>query len=293
MTSNPSVAVLLAAYNGIRWIEEQIDTIFHQKEVDIDIYISVDVSSDGTYQWCQDLASKNTCVKVLPYGDHFGGAAKNFFRLIKDVDLKSYDYISLADHDDLGLPNKVSKAIKLIRDRKLEGYSSNVIAFWGDGREYLIKKSFAQKKFDYYFETPGPGCTFLFKQKSIQKFKKFLINNWTLVNEVKLHDWIIYAYFRALSMSWYIDKTSSIYYRQHEDNQVGANVGWKAYLSRLQLINNGWYRGEVQKIISLLKPYAQETIDLDRFFLIINFYKLRRRLRDAMVLLFMNILRLF
>ena len=293
MIDNPSVAVLLAAYNGIRWIEQQVDSIFHQKEVNIDIYISVDVSSDGTYNWCQELAAKNTHVNVLPYGDHFGGAAKNFFRLIKDVDLSSYDYISLADQDDIWLPNKVSKAIKLIRDKKLEGYSSNVIAFWEDGREQLNDKSCSQKKFDYYFESAGPGCTFLFKQESIQKFKNFLIDNWTLVNEVKLHDWIIYAYFRTFSMLWYIDKTPSMYYRQHENNQVGENFGWQAYLSRLQLIYNGWYRDEIRKIASLLKPYAQDTITLNRFFLIINFYKLRRRLRDAVVLLFMNILGLF
>ena len=293
MTDNPSVAVLLTAYNGIEWIEEQVDSIFNQKDVNIDIYISVDVSSDGTYEWCQDLALKNTSVNILPYGNHFGGAAKNFFRLIKDVDFNSYDYISLSDQDDIWLPKKVSRAIRLIRDKKLEACSSNVIAFWKDGREQLINKSYSQKKFDYYFESAGPGCTFLFKQESIKKFKIFLIDNWTLVNEVELHDWMIYAYFRTFSMRWYIDKNPSIYYRQHENNQIGANIYWQAYLARLKKIKNGWYRDEVQKIVSLLKPHAKETISLDRFFLIINFYKLRRRLRDALVLLFMNILRLF
>jgi rhamnosyltransferase len=291
--NNPSVAVLLAAHNGITWIKEQVDTIFQQKDVDVDIYISVDVSSDGTYEWCKELDGKNSRVKVLPYGDFFGGAAKNFFRLIKDVDFSEYDYISLADQDDIWLPNKLSRAITLIRDRKLEGYSSNVTAFWEDGREKLVKKSYSQKKFDYYFESGGPGCTFVFKQHSIQKFKNFLIDNWTLVNEVEFHDWLIYAYFRSLSMLWYIDKTSSIYYRQHEGNQVGANVSWQAYLSRFQKIYNRWYYSEVQKTVSLLKPHAKETIILSRFFLIINFYKLRRRLRDALILLFMNVLGLF
>lgn len=293
MNDNASVAVLLTAYNGVRWIKDQIDSILNQEDVNIDIYISVDLSSDGTYEWCQDLATKNINVKVLPYGVHFGGAAKNFFRLIKDVDFNDYHYVSLADQDDIWLPNKVSRAIKTIRERKLEGYSSNVIAFWEDGRKKLIDKSYSQKKFDYYFESAGPGCTFLLTQKSLKKFKIFLIENWVLVNEVKLHDWMIYAYFRALSMTWYIDKTPSIYYRQHKDNQIGANFYWKAYLSRLKKINNGWYRNEVKKIISLLKPYAREDMNLSRLSLVINFYNLRRRLRDAIVLLFMNILRLF
>lgn len=138
MTVNPSVAVLLTAFNGIKWINEQVNSILNQKEVDIDIYISVDVSSDGTYEWCQNLSSKKANVYILPYGDHFGGAAKNFFRLIKDVDFNMYDYISLADQDDIWLTDKISRAIKLIVEKKLDGYSSNAIAFWEDGQRNLL-----------------------------------------------------------------------------------------------------------------------------------------------------------
>jgi rhamnosyltransferase len=290
---NPSVAVLLAACNGTRWIKEQVDTIFKQKDVEVDIYISVDLSSDGTYEWCKELEEKKIQVKVLPYGDFFGGAAKNFFRLIKDVDFSKYDYVSLADQDDIWLPLKLSRGIKFIKDRNLDGYSSNVIAFWKYGRKKNANKSYSQKQFDYYFEAAGAGCTYIFKQKSLQKFKVFLINNWTLVNEVVLHDWMIYAYFRSISMLWYIDKTSSMYYRQHNNNQIGVNSNLKAYISRLKKINNRWYSREVRKIISLLKPHAKETITLNRVFIIINFYKLRRRPRDAIVLLLMNILGLF
>ena len=290
MINNPSVAVLLAAHNGTKWISEQVDTIFQQKDVDVDIYISVDVSSDGTYEWCKELDKNNTQVKVLPYGDFFGGAAKNFFRLIKDVDFSEYDYISLADQDDIWLPHKLSRGIKFIKDRNLDGYSSNVIALWKDGQKNITDKSYSQKQFDYYFEAAGSGCTYIFKKNSIQKFKEFLINNWSRVNEVELHDWMIYAYFRSVSMLWYIDKTSSMYYRQHNDNQIGANTNLKAYISRLKKINNRWYIREVQKIISLLKPHAKETITLNRVFLIINFYKLRRRPRDVIALLLMNIL---
>ena len=293
MSNNPSVVVLLAAYNGIRWIDEQINSILNQKKVNIVVYISVDLSSDGTYEWCKGLASKNKLVKILPYGDHFGGAAKNFFRLIKEVDFNSFDYISLADQDDIWLPDKLYRAINLIKDRKLEGYSSNVMAFWEDGRQKLINKSYPQRKFDYYFESAGPGCTFVLKERSFKKFKKFLIENWDSLSDIKLHDWIIYAYFRSLSMSWYIDKTPSLYYRQHDRNEIGANVNLKAYLNRFKKIKDKWYRGEVQKIVRLLKLHEKKNISLERSFLITNFYKLRRSLRDALFLLLMNILRIF
>lgn len=293
MNKNSSVAVLLAAYNGINCIKEQVESILNQTDVDIDLFISVDLSNDGTYEWCKELSLNNENVKLLKYGDQFGGAAKNFFRLIKDVDLNLYDYVSLADQDDIWLPHKLSRGIKFIIDRNLDAYSSNVIALWKDGRKNFTDKSYSQKQFDYYFEAAGSGCTYIFKKNSIQKFKEFLINNWNRVNEVELHDWMIYAYFRSVSMLWYIDKTSSMYYRQHENNQIGANTNLKAYIGRLKKINNKWYSREVQKIVSLLKPHAKETITLNRVFLIINFYKLRRRPRDAIVLLLINILGMF
>ena len=293
MTSNPSVAVLLAAFNGIKWIEEQVNSILNQRGVDIEVYISVDVSTDGTYEYCQNLASKNANIFILPYGDHFGGAAKNFFRLIKDVDFNQYDYISLADQDDIWLSDKISRAIEIMNVRKLDGFSSNVIAFWEDGRKQLIRKSYPQNKFDYYFESAGPGCTFVMKQQSLKKFKDFLTENWNLVNEVSLHDLMIYAFFRELSMAWYIDEIPKLYYRQHSNNQIGANTNWRSYLNRFKKIKNKWARSEIQKIINLLKPYSKEKINLNYFFLIINFNKLRRRFRDRIILLLMNLIRLF
>ncbi len=79
----PSVAILLAAYKGMEWIEEQIASILSQKSVFIKIFISVDLSNDRTYECCQDLARKEVRVEVLTYGERYSGAAKNFFRLIR------------------------------------------------------------------------------------------------------------------------------------------------------------------------------------------------------------------
>ena len=45
----PKVAILMAAYNGRKWIEEQLHSIWSQENVLIDIYISVDLSTDDTY----------------------------------------------------------------------------------------------------------------------------------------------------------------------------------------------------------------------------------------------------
>ncbi len=63
---HPRVAVLLAAFNGMRWIEEQLDSILGQSAVDVTVYISIDPSSDGTEAWCADYAARHAQVIVLP-----------------------------------------------------------------------------------------------------------------------------------------------------------------------------------------------------------------------------------
>jgi rhamnosyltransferase len=292
-SEHSSVAILLAAYNGMAWIEEQINSINSQTKVEVDLFISVDLSTDGTYEWCQNLAVNNTHITVLPYGDRYGGAAKNFFRLMRDVDFSYFDYIAFSDQDDIWDASKLHHAIKIIKQDDLDGYSSGLVAFWSNGREKLVKKSFPQKKFDYFFEAAGPGCTYVLKQQSAQKFKKFLIKNWSNVNLVELHDWMIYAYFRSKEMKWKIDNKVLTCYRQHDHNQFGVNSGLKAYLNRFLKIRTKWYRNEIKKIADLLNKDREKDFSLKRSFLIKNFWNLRRRPRDAIILLFVIIFQIF
>ena len=229
----------------------------------------------------------------MPYGKKFGGAAKNFFRLIRDVDLSNFDYIALSDQDDIWESNKIQHAIKTIENNDLDGYSSDVIAFWKNGHEKLEKKSFPQKKYDYFFESAGPGCTYVLKKQPMLEFKKFLIGNWKKVNSIQLHDWIIYAYFRSQNFKWVIDDKPLMYYRQHRYNQFGLNSGLSAYLDRLKKIKSKWYRDETLKIILILNKETQQEISLNGNFLIKNFWHLRRRPRDAIIFLFLNIFQIF
>jgi rhamnosyltransferase len=286
---NPSVAVLLAAYNGMKWIEEQVMSILYQTGINVEIFISVDVSTDGTYQWCQNLAKQNEQIRVLPYGERFGGAAKNFFRLIKEVDFESYDYVSLADQDDVWLPNKLSHAIKTIKHKDASALSSDLTAFLVDGQKFLIKKSQPQKKFDHFFEAAGPGCTYVFRSNALQNFKVFLISNWNLVNKITFHDWMLYAYFRENAMRWHIDSEPLILYRIHESNQIGANLGFQAYIKRLRMVKSGWYRKQVEDIQALISP----NLPLNRFFLIKNCFHLRRKFIEVVTLFFMLVFRIY
>ena len=283
----PKIAILLAAYNGELWIQEQINSILNQVNVEIYLFISVDLSTDKTHELCKQYAQKYQNINILSYGERFNCAAKNFYRLILDVNFLDFDYVSLADQDDIWFPEKLSYAINSLKGNNVEAYSSNVSAFWESGKRKLVKKSYPQKKFDHYFESAGPGCTYVLKRNSAQFLKIFIKSNWVNVKKIESHDWLIYAFFRSNQMPWYIDSKVFMLYRQHELNQVGSNFGFLAYLKRIKMIKSGWYPSEVKKISEIVKVNDYCTFDLGRWFLIKNFYQLRRRHRDVFILLLM------
>ena len=247
------IAVLLASYNGVKYIKEQVDSILNKKEVDVTIFISDDLSTDKTIEYLQDIYKDFKNIVYLPSGSKFGGAGKNFFRLIRDVDFSSFDFISFVDQDDIWYEDKLIRAIKTIEDKQLDAYSSNVLAFWEDGKEMIINKSSLQARYDYLFEAAGPGCTYVLKKDLAIFLQKFICENWEDVNKVELHDWFIYAFARENNYKWHIDEKPSMRYRQHTSNQVGANDGLKAKLKRLKKVFSSWYREEIIKIIKVLR----------------------------------------
>jgi rhamnosyltransferase len=242
------VAVLLATYNGSLWLPEQVDSILSQISVEVFLFVSDDRSIDDTFSYLSHLAELNPHIKILPGKVKFGSSGKNFYRLIQDVDISGFDFIAFADQDDIWEPDKLIHHIKLAREHLADGVSSNVIAFWSNGKEKLIIKSESQKKLDFLFESAGPGCTYLMTPWLVYKLREQLQNKYSLANEVASHDWLTYAVCRAYGHKWIIDSRPSVRYRQHQSNAIGANSGFIAKLARLKKIKQGWYRAEVIKI---------------------------------------------
>ena len=292
----PRIAVLMAAYNGKFWLTEQVKSILNQEDVEVTLYISVDQSSDGTESLIDSLASSEQRIQVLPHGLHFGGAGPNFYRLIKNVDFSTYDFIAFADQDDIWNIDKLKRAASVIREKSVDGYSSNVTAFWPNGKTHLINKAQPQTKWDFLFEAAGPGCTYVLTKPLALHLQKYINEEWQQVQKVNLHDWLIYAFARANNYLWEIDSYSSLLYRQHTDNQVGANVGSSALFSRFKKITNGWWLGQVIHIANLLslqdQPFIKSWSNRTRFgylSLSLHFWECRRRLRDKCFFLFLNL----
>jgi rhamnosyltransferase len=248
----PSIAVCLAAYNGMHYLPEQIASILGQVDVSVTVFVSVDPSSDGTEAWFDTLALKDERIVLLPFGEKFGGAARNFFRLLRDVDFSVFDYAALADQDDIWLPNKLKRAVDQIHMSGVDGYSSDVIAFWESGRSRYVKKSYPQRKSDYFFESAGPGCTFVMTKRLAIDVQGCIHSHSMEVIKVGLHDWFIYAYARAHGYQWTIDEYAGMYYRQHGTNQVGVNNGWAALAWRMRKILDGWGMQQAKLIADLV-----------------------------------------
>lgn len=287
---HPKIAVLLAAYNGMQWIEGQLGSILGQSAVGITVYISVDPSTDGTEEWCAAYAARHPEVLVLPAAGRFGGASRNFFRLIRDVDFDDYDYIAFADQDDLWYVDKLQRAIYAIESLQVDAYSSNVTAFWPDGKTCLLDKAQPQVTWDFLFEAAGPGCTYVMSKKLLGPLKASMLENWQQLQDVSLHDWYCYAFTRSHGFSWYIDPVPSMDYRQHENNLVGANKGLSPLLARYKTIYNGWWFNQVQLIARLVgmgsDPFIRTWLQLQRRQLIklsFSAWSCRRRLRDKIL----------
>ena len=254
------VAVCLAAFNGMHYLQEQVDSIFAQKGVAITVFVSVDRSTDGTEEWFRTLQSQDARVVLLPCGEVFGGAARNFFRLVREVDFSPFDYVAYADQDDVWLPEKLKRAVDAMLGQGADGYSSDVVAFWESGRTRYIKKSYPQQRWDFLFESAGPGCTFVFSRQLALDMQGVLRQNMPQSLGVGLHDWFTYAFARSHGYRWIIDAFGGLHYRQHGQNQVGVNAGLAAVVWRAKKVLNGWGLNQARLIAELVGVSSQEFV---------------------------------
>ncbi len=109
----PSVLVMMASYNGEKFITEQIDSILSQKGVDVTLRICDDGSNDSTPSICETYASKydNVLFEVNKVNK---GLAKNFMDMVYDDNALGFNYYAFSDQDDVWLPEKLIHAIRQI-----------------------------------------------------------------------------------------------------------------------------------------------------------------------------------
>jgi rhamnosyltransferase len=284
----PRVAILLAACDGERWLDEQVQSIQAQQGVTVHLHISVDASRDNTWGWCAAYAAAHANVTLLSEG-RSGSAAGNFFRLLRDVCLSELEHVAFADQDDIWQPDKLQRAIEQLDAHHASAYSSNVLAFWPDGRRQLLDKAQPQVRWDHYFEAAGPGCSYVFSPPFAQALQSFVREHQHALQNVALHDWLAYAYARQNGWVWFIDHQPGLLYRQHGNNEFGANTSWRSMFGRLKRIRQGWWFEQVSLIASLVgadpaAPVSATAVSRRQLArMLFNARQCRRRPRDQLL----------
>lgn len=298
MINKPKVAILLAAFQGELFIEEQIKSIISQENINFDLFINIDKSNDSTEKICNSFINKYHNIHLLSSNNTYGSAAKNFLNMVSMVNFDDYDYVSFSDQDDIWLKNKVSSGINSIKLTKSDAYSSNAVTFnKKNNKQKLIIKSQHQTKYDFLFEGGGPGCTYILNKELALSLRENIKLNINKISRVWSHDWYIYCFARLNSFKWFIDNNFYIYYRQHDNNQLGANLGFKNLIYRAKFVLSGKaircsrlnleLCGHAQNI-----KYQTFLIESKKSYLkmIFNFYSCRRRFLDKFIFLISSIL---
>ncbi len=101
----------MATYNGARWLQEQLDSIYAQTWPHLEVVVSDDASTDGTVEiLAQYAAERGLRYEVNPARL---GLVKNFERAIS---LCRGEYIALSDQDDVWKPHKIETLVERIGD---------------------------------------------------------------------------------------------------------------------------------------------------------------------------------
>lgn len=211
------VLVLLATYNGEKYIRELLTSVFNQKDVSVEVFVADDCSCDGTIAILEEY-SKKYPLRYKVNKQH-KGYVYNFLDPLFHKEYMDYDYFALADQDDYWLENKLIKAIDLLNEKKKNFYCSNLIiadenlepiGFMED--ESVIDKT---NKYTYVQENIATGCTIVFSKQFLEKLNKYY------PKDVTPHDYYLFL-LAAFTNDFVYDMHAYVKYRQHKSNKIGV-----------------------------------------------------------------------
>lgn len=216
------IDVLMATYNGEKYLKEQIESVLNQTYKNIRLVISDDCSKDGTINILKQYENDERI--EVHYHEKNQGYIKNFEYLLKQVKNNIY---MLSDQDDVWMPEKITKSYeKLIKNdadmvfADLEVVDENLKTIYPSFNKFMlldrkINKYINSYKLNYLYNCIT-GCTLMSKSKWIKDIlpiptdSKYLIHDHWIGVIVSLNGKIVYM------------PEKYIKYRQHGNNQVGT-----------------------------------------------------------------------
>ena len=256
------ITVLLATYNGEKYLDKQIDSLLSQTYKDFNILIHDDGSSDNTVGIINDYITKYPDKISRIDAPATGSSKANFSLLLSRCDS---DYIMFCDQDDVWFPQKIEKSFKIIKQAEEDYGKETPILVHSDltvtdKNMHTIAHSFFEyqklnanhsKLSNLLVQNCITGCTCIINHALKEKSGE-------IPKECAMHDWWLGLVAVMFGKIIFIDEPL-IYYRQHGDNSVGAkNANSLSYVSnKLKRLN--------QVKADYLATYVQARILRQRF----------------------------
>ena len=218
------IDVLLATYNGEKYLRQQLDSILNQSYKNINLIISDDCSKDGTREILKEYEQKDNRI-IVYFQEKNLGYVKNFEFLLRKVE---NDIYMLSDQDDVWLLDKIEKTYNKMKETDadlvftdLEVVNEKLETMYSSYNNYMLLTRKIKKYKDdcrmQYLYNCITGCTLLSKKKFLSAIlpiptdSKYVIHDSWIGLIVSLHGKVEY-----------IDE-KTIKYRQHGNNQVGTD----------------------------------------------------------------------
>ena len=241
--NNFKIAILLATYNGGKYIWEQLESLFQQSCKLFHLYVRDDGSSDDTLKIVQQFHEMfPDRVTILKDSQKHRGAAKSFMYLLENVDS---EYYMFCDQDDIWMLEKIEKTLarmndieKVITEKGTAAKNVPILVATDlgvvDEQLNLLSESFNKDlKIDVFRKHPElicvrhvvTGCTMMFNHAA-------KIASLPMSPRATMHDeWVaLCVHFKGGIISILDDAT--ILYRQHTSNTLGAEQASKGFFAR-------------------------------------------------------------
>lgn len=222
------LAILMATYNGEKYLRAQIESILRQ-EVDIpfDLIVRDDGSKDGTLRILEDCREKG----LLSYcsGENLG-AAKGFIQMLRDH--PGYDYYAFADQDDVWDPGKLQRGLNAVSSQTGPAlYCTNAALV--DSRLQSLGRNTHREKPTYNLVSIlclaccAQGCTSVFNKSLAQ-----VLQDHDMPETFVMHDSLVTCLCGLIGGKVIYDHEPSMKYRMHGSNVFGM-VTAKQSLARV------------------------------------------------------------
>ena len=259
------VTILLATFNGDKFIREQIESILSQTYTNWELLIHDDGSTDSTPVILNEYSLKYPDKIKILVAPPTGCAKNNFLLLMNHADS---NYIMFCDQDDVWHQDKIEKTLVEMQSVEKELSSDTPILIFSESRvvdENLKEICPMLSKYQnldcnrtslskLLLQNVATGCTMMINSSLLGLAK---VKN---TDSIKMHDWwcaLIASKFGVLSFI----SEPLVDYRQHSDNSVGAlNVNSPKYiknkLSKTDKIKADLFATRIQA-----KRFAEEFND--------------------------------